>query len=310
MKKVTIIIPTYKRSNNLERAIRSCLNQTYMNIEILIIDDNGEKTKEQQETKNKINNLIDGSKVKYIVHKNNKGGSAARNTGIKNSQGDYIAFLDDDDEYYPKRIEILVKELEKNFECIGILSNFSKVIKSREIVGIPLKSKEPLKDLLRKQYDIGTGSNLFFKKNILEELNGFKEEFKRHQDLELLGRALRIGEIKFINKVLVRKYTEGHRNYPTSLTIIQTKEKYLSLFSDEIEKFSLKEKNEIFKVHNDEIIEICFVNGNFKLAINFLKKSREKNIKKFKKAIFIGILRKTLIAKPVYKFLKKINQNL
>ena len=94
---VSVIIPTYKRSKSLNRAIDSVLSQTYPNIEIIVVDDNGKGSKYQLETEKSLEKYIKTDKIKYIIHDVNRNGSAARNTGFKHSRGEYINFLDDDD---------------------------------------------------------------------------------------------------------------------------------------------------------------------------------------------------------------------
>ena len=94
---VSVIIPTYKRSKSLNRAIDSVLSQTYPNIEIIVVDDNGKGSKYQIETEKSLENYIKTDKIKYITHDVNRNGSAARNTGFKHSMGEYINFLDDGD---------------------------------------------------------------------------------------------------------------------------------------------------------------------------------------------------------------------
>ena len=99
---VSVIITTFCGSKVIERAILSVINQTYSNIEIIVVDDNGYGTKEQIETQDILNKF---KKVVYIVHRTNINGAAARNTGIRSSNGKYICFLDDDDQYTIDRVE-------------------------------------------------------------------------------------------------------------------------------------------------------------------------------------------------------------
>lgn len=94
---VSVIIPTFNRSERLGKAIDSVLHQTYNNIEIIIVDDNLPGSDERKATETLINEKYKLSQLIYIKHDYNKGGSAARNTGINYAKGDYIAFLDDDD---------------------------------------------------------------------------------------------------------------------------------------------------------------------------------------------------------------------
>jgi len=100
---VSVIIPTYNRKALLDIAINSVLNQTYQNFEIIIVDDNS-----NDGTDNYINK-INHDNIQYIKNKETMYAPKSRNIGISHSKGDLIAFLDDDDEWYPDKLEKQVK---------------------------------------------------------------------------------------------------------------------------------------------------------------------------------------------------------
>ena len=104
--KVSVIITTYNRADILSRAVRSVLSQTFTDYEIIIVDDCS--TDDTQEV---IGRFKD-SRIRSFRHKRNRGASAARNTGIDNARGEYIAFLDDDDECTPNRLADSVSALD------------------------------------------------------------------------------------------------------------------------------------------------------------------------------------------------------
>jgi glycosyltransferase involved in cell wall biosynthesis len=104
-KLVSCIITTCKRGRILSRAIESVLNQTYMDIELIVIDDCP-----CAETENIVNiYLQDNPKMQYIKNEKNLGPSGARNKGVSVSNGEYIAFLDDDDEWLAEKIAKQIK---------------------------------------------------------------------------------------------------------------------------------------------------------------------------------------------------------
>ena len=109
---VSVIIPSYKGADKLRRAINSISDQTYQNIEIIVVDDNNPDTAERIQTESVIASLHLPN-LKYIRHPENMNGSAARNTGIRAAKGKYTAFLDDDDIYLPCRVEKSVAALKK-----------------------------------------------------------------------------------------------------------------------------------------------------------------------------------------------------
>jgi len=116
---VSVIIPTFNRAAFLKSAIKSALHQTYDDIEIIVVDDNSSAP-----VHDVIKKLQD-TRIKYIRHKHNFGVSVARNTGIKASKGKYIAFLDDDDEWLPEKLEKQIEIIKNSSEKVcGVYSNF------------------------------------------------------------------------------------------------------------------------------------------------------------------------------------------
>lgn len=104
---VSAIIPTYKRSKLVTRAIRSVLNQTVQDIEIIVVDDASPDDTETAVLS------VGSSRVRYIRHDNNRGLPASRNTGIHAARGKFIAFLDDDDEWLPEKTTKQLRFLEE-----------------------------------------------------------------------------------------------------------------------------------------------------------------------------------------------------
>lgn len=102
MKKISVVVPTYNRELTIERCINSILNQTIAVEEIIVVDDGS------NDNTLKIIRAIKNSKIK-VIKQNHRGAQAARNLGILNAKGDYIAFLDSDDEWLPHCIETFSK---------------------------------------------------------------------------------------------------------------------------------------------------------------------------------------------------------
>lgn len=113
---VSVIIPTYKRANRLSNTIESVLNQSYSNFEIIVVDDNDSSSEYRKQTEIIMEEYKNNKKIRYIKHKQNMNGCAARNTGLENCTGEYVCFLDDDDIIYKDKIKKQVEFLEKNQE--------------------------------------------------------------------------------------------------------------------------------------------------------------------------------------------------
>jgi glycosyltransferase involved in cell wall biosynthesis len=99
--KISVIVPTKNRNNYLSLAIRSVLSQTYPDFEVILIDASGDAAE--------IVRRFNDNRIRYIFSENDRGVSAARNIGIRLAQGEYIAFLDDDDVWLPSKLQ---KQLE------------------------------------------------------------------------------------------------------------------------------------------------------------------------------------------------------
>lgn len=293
--KVSVIITTYKRSIHLKRAIESVLNQNYSNIELIVVDDNNSGTEYRRNVENIMSEYKLGENFKYIKHKENLNGAAARNSGIKNSSGKYIAFLDDDDVFSKNRIRSLVNELEKetNKEFGAIYSNVEIVYDSySEYLNkiFMCNDGNMKKELLLENFGIGTGSNLFIRRNIVDKLNGFDERFKRHQDWEFLIRFFRISKIKYYDEILVKKYMDSRINFPNSTILEEVKELYLSEFEKDIKDFDVYTQKEIIRIHIVELINSC-LNDN-KILKSFKLKNKYNlsfNLKEYNNFIHIAI---------------------
>ena len=115
MAKVSVIIPTYNRTEYVTQAIDSVLAQTYMDYEIIVVDDGStDKTREVLEP------YMD--KITYI-YQENTGVSAARNTGIKAAKGEWIAFLDSDDEWLPGKLAVQIRAVERHPQLVAHMVN-------------------------------------------------------------------------------------------------------------------------------------------------------------------------------------------
>lgn len=116
---VSVIVTTHNRCNLMKRAVKSIQNQSYANLEIIIIDDNS-----SDNTKAYADELVkNDSRIKYIKipKSESKGGNYARNKGIDNSRGEYVAFLDDDDVWHSNKVEKQLAHLKKHIE-LGAVS--------------------------------------------------------------------------------------------------------------------------------------------------------------------------------------------
>lgn len=189
---VSVIVPTYKRPNTLDRTIKSVLNQTYSNVEVIVVDDNNPDSEGRQLTEAKMEEFEGNERVHYIKHEKNKGGSAARNTGARNAKGEFISFLDDDDEYLPKCIESRLARLNELPQDYALCySTYITRVNGSETISTECREGDLFLDALMQNIMIAAGSNLTIRKDAFDSINGFDETFVRNQDHELLVRLLK-----------------------------------------------------------------------------------------------------------------------
>ncbi|MBE6635607.1 MAG: glycosyltransferase family 2 protein [Ruminococcaceae bacterium] len=207
MSLVTAVITTHKREPEIvERALKSILSQTYINIETIVVDDSPEDYAKRSDVQRMVESYSDNN-VRYIQHNKCMGACVARNTGLEASNGDFIAFLDDDDEWKPEKIE---KQLAK-FESpsIGLVycgsetfNEDANTVKIRETKFISGKIYE---QLIINNF-IGSTSFPLLRKRALEEIGGFDPLMQSAQDYDVWLRISKLYEVDFVEDILVRYY--------------------------------------------------------------------------------------------------------
>lgn len=207
--KVSIIMPTYKAEKVIEKAVKSVLNQTYKNIELIIIE-NGPKDSSEQICK-KLNNA---GKIKYI-YESRANVSNARNVGIENSTGEYIAFIDSDDEYREDFIEKMVANIKKTNsqlvacgyktvyeKIVRLIDNYKEVEKTSDI--------QSYLEILKEDYLFNDVWNKIYVSRIIKDNNiKFDEKFELGEDFIFNLDYLKYVETaSYINETLYI-YTDG-----------------------------------------------------------------------------------------------------
>ena len=207
---VSVIIPTYKRKLNfVSNALQSVLDQTYRNIEIIVIDDSPSDFPFRDDIKNYIAELKN-DKVIYIRNEKNLGGSLSRNVGINAAHGEYITFLDDDDEYMPGKVEKQLKFMletgcDLSFSDMIMYRLDGKVCDFRDHKGIKAYDNDTLLRYHLTRNLSGTPS-FMFKADKLREIGGFRDA-KMGQDFFLMLNAIESGlKIRYFNSCDVKVY--------------------------------------------------------------------------------------------------------
>ena len=200
---VSVIIPTYNRAHLIARAILSVLNQTFQDFELIIVDDSSTDNTEEV-----VNNFND-KKIRYIQHKVNKGGAAARNTGIKAAKGEFIAFQDSDDEWLPEKLEKQMKVFKTSSAKVGVVYTGFWRIESSKKIYIPFtwvtEKEGDIHDEILKGNFVTTQSAVV-RRECFNKAGTFEERLPRFQDWELFIRISKYYCFKCIDEPLVISY--------------------------------------------------------------------------------------------------------
>ena len=224
--KISVIIPTYNRKKTLARAIQSVRNQSLSPFEILIIDDGSNDGTEGWVKEN-------FQSIKYI-YQNNHGVSSARNIGIENAHGDWIAFLDSDDEWLPNKLYEQVKAIDSNPEMKFFHTN-EIWIRNGVRVNQMKKHKKYGGYIFEKCLDICrvSPSSVLIQKEVFDNIGIFDESLRVCEDYDLWLRITSKYPVVFLDIPLIYKYG-GHADQ-------------LSKVNDGIESYRIQSLEKIIK---------------------------------------------------------------
>lgn len=277
MVKVSVIIPTYGKPVFLEKAIKSVLNQTFEDIELIVVDDNNPDTDARILTEDLVNRLNDSEqKITYIKHEFNKNGAVARNTGFSAAKGKYISLLDSDDEYYPERIVKCFNKMEQCSDKVaGVYTGveFRKKGKTYNI-NKHVDAGNFLVSTLACTFMFGTGSNIFIRKSVVDELKGFDEAFLKHQDYEFLVRVFEKYTLEAIPEILVIKNNEN-LNLPDVNKMITIKAQYLNKFKPIIRRLQETDQKYIYNKQGVSIAEHALRTRQLSIANDYYMHAKE-----------------------------------
>ena len=263
-KLVSVLIPSYGGGQYLDRTVDSVLAQTYPYLEVIVVDDNGVGTENQKKTQAVIDAYKDEKRVIYICHEVNRNGSAARNTGFAHSKGDYICLLDDDDEFMPDKLERQVAALEQHPECgLTYCSREMYVNEKRTGLMRALPSDDYLYDLLTHRRGISSGT-LMVRREVWEQLNGFNESLRRHQDYEFTARVASVSKIWPLDFVGLKKYMLG-RNKPGNFEkAFEHLKKYMEAVEPLMSDFTTEQRRKVTEANYLKLAMKAFYRGDMK----------------------------------------------
>ena len=176
---ISVITPTYNRAEYLANAINSVLFQTYSDFELIIVDDNKPDSEARKKTEEVVRAFTD-PRIRYIQNAKNLGGSGARNAGIFEAKGDYLAFLDDDDMYLPDRLEVQYKKMVENGWDVSVMDGATYNYETGEKLTERHQQIQNgmTKDELNKAhllYHISGTNTFMFKTSFIQKIGGFDD---------------------------------------------------------------------------------------------------------------------------------------
>jgi len=195
---ISIIIPTWNRAQFIAPTIDSVLKQTYKNHEIIVVDDGStDNTREVLEAYR--------DKITCIV-KRNGGVSSARNTGIQASQGQYIAFVDDDDLWLPEKLSLQMQLMENNPAMGLVYCGAIKIKKDGERIGEtrPEKRGAIFNELVCSNYIVGSASAAMVRREVFPRAGYFDENLSPCADWDCWIRIAQFYDIDYVEAPLVK----------------------------------------------------------------------------------------------------------
>lgn len=268
---ISIIIPTYKGSDKILLPIYSAVRQSYSDIEIIVVDDNGLGTDEQIKTELILKPLIEKKVIQYIAHKENKNGSAARNTGFFASKGEYVNFLDDDDYMLPDKLMMQKDILDNASEKVGAVVCGSYFVHEdgKGISSIPDCEVEHFqREYLCERAKFNT-SAVLFRRQAIQVFGGFNESFRRHQDWEFCFRVM--SKYFFVNcdQILLIKYATERNVAANPETAVAYYKHFIENISPYISQLDERDQKEIKEYHLRRLYKSYLISKRVKGAIEY-----------------------------------------
>lgn len=217
--RVSVVLPTFGRPDELDRAIATVRAQTWTDWELIIVDDNDPAHPDRMRTQARLDAYSVDRRIRRVVHASNRGGAAARNTGIRAARGEWIAFLDDDDEWAPTKLK---RQLEAADAANDVGLVYCQIRAVHAASGrVSVYRSEPHKctqrDLLQRNH-IGGTSCIMVRADALRAVGMFDEALASRQDIDLYVRLVDHHAFAFVDAPLVTMHLHRAPRISTSVS--------------------------------------------------------------------------------------------
>ena len=218
--RISIVLPTFQRPTYLDRALATVQAQTCTDWELIVVDDNDPSHPDRHRTQDRLLAHAADHRIRTVLHASNRGGAAARNTGIRAARGEWIAFLDDDDEWDPTKLERQLVIAESAADDVAVV--YCRIRARHAATGrVSVYRSEPEKcntrDLLERNH-IGGTSCVMVRADALREVGMFDETLASRQDIDLYVRLAGAHGFAFVDAPLVTMHLHHAPRISTSVS--------------------------------------------------------------------------------------------
>lgn len=194
---VSVVIPAYNRAHTIAAALRSVLEQTYQDFEALVVDDGSD------DDLARVVETFDEPRLRLIRHERNRGAAAARNSGIRAAGGEWVAFLDSDDEWLAEKLSEQMALLAASAGAQACTTGYLLAGPQGARPYLPQRAALSLKGLLLG-CELGPGTTLVVRRRIFEEIGVLDETLPRYEDWDWLIRYAQRYPLALVEKPLAR----------------------------------------------------------------------------------------------------------
>ena len=207
---VSVVIPTYGRPEFLTDAVRSVVDQTYPNVELVVVDDHSPEPVEPLLADVPFDDL---AHAEVVRHEENRGGNAARRTGIERSRGEFVAFLDDDDYWDQTLVDRVVSTFRESGPDVGVVIAGTRIVDENETelgVVIPDATGDVTEQILRGTVRSGSFSRFTVRRSAIEAAGLPDEQLPSWQDLEWHIRLSTVCQYASLREAVVVRRVTSH----------------------------------------------------------------------------------------------------
>ncbi len=214
--RVSVVIPTYNREESIRGALDSVLSQSFSDLEVIVVDD------ASTDATRDVVRSYDDSRVTLLVHETNLYAGAARNTGMEQAKGEFIAFLDSDDHWradkLAKQIALFESDDKLQFTCTGLRMKAGRGLREKDLLPRVQRANQIIRYMTGKSFVIT--STVMIRRNLLETVGLMDTRLRRNQDIDFFLRIMAQHPVRSIEEPLVDFFPNPGR--PSAETIAKS----------------------------------------------------------------------------------------